>query len=594
MEFRILGPIEALSGGEPLQLGGVRQRALLAYFLLHIDEVVSADRLLDQLWIEPPGGGVAAVQTQVSRLRKVLGDRIATSGRGYELHLEPGELDLARFQSLLAAAGIEADPARRSALLREADALWHGEALAGIDAPFVAAEAAALEELRLAAMEDRLEADLARGLDGELVAELSALVVRHPLRERLRGQLILALYRSDRQADALEAYRETRRLLDEELGLEPGPALRELERAILRHDPVLKPVVTSIPDTEAVTRTSGRRGRLRAALAVGALAAVGATGALAVMLTDTDHATRSAPRSRTPAGATSQSTEHPVVVKRRTPSPKAHRPIKRNHGVKRRSSLRKAKPVVDTVTRPTTRNSALATTTAASPRPQTTTTRKPAKPLPKTVRILDEFDGNQIDGTIWYQIYQGSGWSLSQNGGHLEFAFSPAASPGGQYNVFGGHVGTHCKFPGDFDARVDFTLAQWPASNGVRIVLWSFFGPTNIGWQVWRWSGPQAGESYGSYTGTGQNASVSLADTTGSLRIARNNGVVTTYFFHNGRWQMLTSGRMSELATIAVGADGGPGDNSPFGGDEVVADFDNFSVNGVDPVCPAGSRPPSR
>lgn len=279
MEFRILGPVEASSGGQPLELGGARQRALLASLLLHANEVVSADRLLDELWAEPPGGGVTVLQTQVSRLRKLLGERIATSGRGYELRVQPGELDLERFKTLLAEAGATVEPRERSRLLRSADALWRGEALAGLDVPFAAAATAALEELRLGALEDRLEADLQRGLDGELVSELSALVVRYPLRERLRGQLILALYRADRQAEALDAYRQTRQMLDEQLGLEPSPALRELERAILRHDPSL--AGTRHRPTAAVTTSTTRRTRRRVyALLLGAALAAVTAGLL--------------------------------------------------------------------------------------------------------------------------------------------------------------------------------------------------------------------------------------------------------------------------------------------------------------------------
>jgi DNA-binding SARP family transcriptional activator len=163
MEYRVLGPVEASSGGRPLHLGGPQQHALLAYLLLHANAVVSADRLLDELWSVAPGGGVAALRTQVSRLRKQVGEALETSGRGYVLHVQSGELDLDRFRALLAEAGETFDPARRSELLREADELWRGDALSGLEAPFAASEAAALEELRLAALEDRIDADLALG-----------------------------------------------------------------------------------------------------------------------------------------------------------------------------------------------------------------------------------------------------------------------------------------------------------------------------------------------------------------------------------------------------------------------------------------------
>jgi DNA-binding SARP family transcriptional activator len=237
LDFRILGPVEVFAEGQPLALGGQRQRALLAYLLLHANGVVAGERLLDELWFEIPGGGLAALQTQVSRLRRILGDRIVTTGSGYSIRLEQGELDLDRFRSLLADAGAAADASERSLQLRAADALWRGAPLAGLDVPFAAAEAAGLDELRLAALEDRIEADLELGHDGECASELSGLIARHPLRERLRAQLILALYRSGRQADALEAYRQTRQMLDDELGLEPEPCAA---RARARH-PATRP-----------------------------------------------------------------------------------------------------------------------------------------------------------------------------------------------------------------------------------------------------------------------------------------------------------------------------------------------------------------
>ena len=140
MDFRILGSVEVLAEGEPLPVGGPRQRALLAYLLLNEHDVVSAERLIDELWYDPPAGGVQAVQTQVSRLRRALGGRITTTGGGYTIDLEPAELDLGRFRSLLADAGTALRPDERSRLLREADALWHGTPLQGIDGPFVAAE----------------------------------------------------------------------------------------------------------------------------------------------------------------------------------------------------------------------------------------------------------------------------------------------------------------------------------------------------------------------------------------------------------------------------------------------------------------------
>jgi predicted ATPase/DNA-binding SARP family transcriptional activator len=250
MEFGILGPLEATEDGRPLALGGTKQRSLLAMLLLHANEAVSRERLIDALWDgQPPGSAATALQVYVSQLRKVLdpgatrGDQelLVTRAPGYALQVEADQLDLRRFERLLgegraALARGKAETAR--ATLAEALALWRGAPLADLDTvPFAQREAPRLEELRLAAVEERVDADLALGRHADLVAELEPLTAAHPLRERLRGQLMLALYRAGRQADALAAYQDGRRALVDELGLEPGDALQQLERAILNHDP---------------------------------------------------------------------------------------------------------------------------------------------------------------------------------------------------------------------------------------------------------------------------------------------------------------------------------------------------------------------
>jgi DNA-binding SARP family transcriptional activator len=241
MDFRLLGPLEVVERGRPLALGGVKQRSLLAILLLEANELVSTDRLIDQLWgATPPATCAKSIQVYVSRLRKEIGDgRLATHGRGYVLRVEPSELDLARFEQLAAEAR-RADPDTAARKLREALGLWRGPPLADLAyEPFAQPEIARLEELRMAVLEQRIDADLASGRHAQLVGELESLVARHPLREGLRAQLMLALYRSARQAEALEAYQAARRELDEELGLEPSERLKLLEQAILRQDPAL-------------------------------------------------------------------------------------------------------------------------------------------------------------------------------------------------------------------------------------------------------------------------------------------------------------------------------------------------------------------
>jgi DNA-binding SARP family transcriptional activator len=239
MEFRILGPLEVTSDGKPLELGGAKQRALLAVLLLHANEVVSRDVLIDDLWDEaPPESGVKALQVYVSGLRKVLGkDRIGTKDPGYLLHVEDSEFDLARFLALRD----EARPA-------DALALWRGSPLSEFAySGFAQGEIARLEDIRLACLEDRIDDDLRAGRHAALTGELEALVSEHPLRERLRAQSMLALYRSDRQADALAVYQDARAALVEELGIEPGKLLRELHQAILNQDPGLDLSLTEVP-----------------------------------------------------------------------------------------------------------------------------------------------------------------------------------------------------------------------------------------------------------------------------------------------------------------------------------------------------------
>ncbi|MGZ8782151.1 MAG: ATP-binding protein [Gaiellaceae bacterium] len=249
MDFRILGLLEASAEGRVVALEAPKKRALLAILLLHANEPVASDRLIDDLWAgRPPATAPKVLQTYVSQLRKALGkDVIVTGSAGYCLHVDPDDFDLHRFERGAARAR-EAEPQVAAERLREALALWRGPPLAEFAyEPWARTEIGRLEELRLAALQDRIDAELALGRAGELVGELEVLIAEHPVSERLRGQLMLALYRADRQADALAAYRAARKTLVDTLGIEPGTALRSLERAILCHDPALdfSPVASS-------------------------------------------------------------------------------------------------------------------------------------------------------------------------------------------------------------------------------------------------------------------------------------------------------------------------------------------------------------
>jgi DNA-binding NarL/FixJ family response regulator/DNA-binding SARP family transcriptional activator len=249
VEYRILGPLEVVEGGEPVRLDRLKERLVLAVLLLHSNELVSRERLIDELWGEsPPPTAKKAVNGYISRLRKQLArnghDPIATADGGYRLEVGAGELDAADLRQLLATARertAAGEPEASADLLREALGLWRGPTLAGLLLESHGRdEVAQLDELRLTALIDRIDCDLALGRHEEVLGELHVLVGEHPLRERLRAQLMLALYRADRQAEALDAYQQAREVLVEELGIEPSPPLQRLQREILAQDPALE------------------------------------------------------------------------------------------------------------------------------------------------------------------------------------------------------------------------------------------------------------------------------------------------------------------------------------------------------------------
>jgi DNA-binding SARP family transcriptional activator len=266
LEFRILGPLEVWDGSSALRLGGHKQRALLAMLLLDAGRVVSVDRLIDGLWGDhPPRTAPTSLQNFVSGLRKTVGDGLLLHREpGYVLRVEPQGLDLERFRRRVDEAR-RLPPADRATALREALDLWRGPPLAdfAFDA-FAQTEISRLEELRLTALEARFDAELEAGHDGDLVAELESLVRNEPHRERLRAQLMLALYRTGRQAEALEVYLDARRTLVEELGIDPGPELQRLYSSILRQEPSLRPSATTprVDDQVAEVARAIAAGRL--------------------------------------------------------------------------------------------------------------------------------------------------------------------------------------------------------------------------------------------------------------------------------------------------------------------------------------------
>jgi DNA-binding SARP family transcriptional activator len=612
VEFRILGPVDALDEGRALPIGGPRQRALLALLLLNANEIVSSARLIDELWTaERPKDPPTALQNQVSRLRKALDGRLIGRSHGYVMRVEPGELDLERFRSLVAEAA-DADADKRAHILADALALWHGKPLSNVARePFAEHEAARLEEMRLAALEERIDADLVLGRHAELIGELHGLVVEHPLRERLRGQLMLALYRCGRQVEALDVFREGRRMLVEELGLEPSPELKALEGAILRQDPGL--AVPRAPRGISTAEAPSRRWRRRALVA--GLAAVALLVPTILLALTEDGET---PTSTPGAATTSVDATPPDDTKRRT-SPKrsthpaqmntADRPRPRRQRSEESATRRRATPAA-TTSRPS-KSRASAPTPPSAPRTRslppararsaarskkpaapattrqgTTTSRK--RPSPPAVtppapgqprRITDDFGDGRIDPRTWHLLVTGTEVNANERNGRFEVSIGPNAVAGGAYNVIDGHLGTHCRFAGDFDARVEYELLRWPPANGVNVGLAAFFANA----RVLRESEP-AGDFYESWIPPRFHQATAATGTNGAFRLARVGGAVTAYYrAGDGRWVTIDSARATGIAVIGPSA---TSTNEAFGHTQVEVAFDNFVVEGNAINCP--------
>jgi DNA-binding SARP family transcriptional activator len=596
MQLSLLCPVEAVGeDGTPLPLGGPRQRALLAYLLLHANRVVAADRLVEELWESPPRDAHAALQNQVSRLRKVLGDRLVTRAPGYLLRIEPGELDLDRFRAAVADAGSISDLSERSRVLREADALFRGTPLADVDAPFAAGEAAALEELRLAAVEARVDADLERGRHAELVPELGALVGHHPLRERLRGQHILALYRCGRQAEALEAYRDTRRTLDEQLGLEPSPALRELERAILTQDPELAVAVAPPPVEPALAPSAPpfapeslrrRRTGLVLAFALVVLALAIAAAATAVVLTRSSGPERASTGTSAVAAVTPVVTHHRVAHKTAphvvTAKAYAHPSAPMNRT--RAHRVVRQQPVAAPQTPPATTTAAAQTTPAARPKQRPKPVQQPpavtTTPAPSGVATFtDDFSETTPNTNLWNVTGNGSGYTWALQNGRLEVTIPPDAQPGGNYGMVGLGWASQCRFDGNYDERIDFQLLEWPPGVGAHVQLsgWVFPEPNAS-------SGRMINQYSDSYNGNiGQSWDlVDTHDQQGTLRLARVDGVTTAYYLAGGKWVVLHAGNASGKVQLGIEVFATANE---WTHKQIRVAFDNFSVTASDVVC---------
>jgi DNA-binding SARP family transcriptional activator len=593
VEFRILGPVEALDEGKPLPIGGPRQRALLALLLLHANETVSSDRLIDDLWAaEQPKDPHTALQNQVSRLRKALDGRITGQSHGYMIRVEPGELDLDRFEGYVAEAA-ELDATERARGLHDALALWHGAPLSNVaHEPFAELESARLEELRLAALEERINADLELGRHADLVGELQTLVGEHPLRERPRGQLMLALYRCGRQAEALDVFRRGRQLLVEELGLEPSAELKELEAAILRQDSDLivpSPRRRGVAEVET-TRHARRRRTLIAALAVLALV----VPSLVLAMIDGDESPTPAPAAETTPPAPPQSarrvapsttnaaTERSQPRSRtkaskaaRVAGPAASQPSPVSALPPPAAARRKAKSPTKAKKPAGSPAAARDTTTPSTPPPPTS-----PPPAGEYRKITDDF-ANGFDEKIWHRLITGTGVEAEVRNGRFEVTIGADAVEGGPYKVISGQLGTHCRFPGDFDARLEYELLRWPTANGVQVALAAFFADARVA----RESYP-GGDYYQSSIPPSFKQAEATTGTNGTLRLARVNGTLTTYVrTRDGDWQKIDSGQATGVAVLAPAAQSS---NQRFGDKDVQVAFDNFVVEGNAINCPPG------
>jgi len=579
MDFRILGSLEVWDGERQIELAGPKRRAVLAFLLLHANEVVAVDRLVDQLWGEKaPRNAAAALQTHVSRLRKELGaDVVATRAWGYVLRIEPGELDLERFTQSTAAA--ESLPAgERAAKLRDALALWRGPPLEDLAfEPGLAGDISRLEELHLTVLENRIDADLEAGNQAGLVPELEALIAEQPLRERLRGQLILALYRSGRQAEALEVYRETRRVLADELGLEPSPELRELERAILQQDPALR----ASPAIATVAAEPGVRPGRRRRIVVGAFLALllaGLGAATAYSLSRTTTASGKSPtesiavveHGSTRSGDPSESggTGHETTTKES----------------KQKTTTRK-KQSDGRATRKTT-TSARTTTTTTPPSESTPSGGITPPRKPKPVHIADDFSNAVLNRRIWKTWGTGTGSSYVQSNGEGVFSIAAGATFDPRIDNASSNIGTKCVFPGNFDARVDFTLPVWPPANGAAISLQGLAGGGySVIELIQRVTAPW-GDGYQAWPGGTAAGLMQFPDDSGRLRLTRSHGIIRAQFSHGGQWQEMGHKRFGGEIRIDLNVGAFEQD---WQGQDISAAVDNFTLTAPDARCPAGS-----
>jgi DNA-binding SARP family transcriptional activator len=580
MEFRLLGAFEVWDGEQPVEIAGVKRRALLALLALRANEVVRSELLIDELWGErPPRNAVSALHTHVSRLRKTLGaDTIASREWGYVLRADASDIDLRRFEALVA----EAEPLaaqQRAAKLAEALALWRGAPLADlVNEPALQHDIARLEELRLSTLERRIEADLEMGRTTEPVGELETLVAKQPLREHLRWLLILALYRAGRQAEALEVYRETRRVLTEELGLEPSLALKELEQAILRQDPSLEANATH-PGAEPPAEEPDSKRRRIPPVALLALLAVGLAGtATAIALVRPEKGTSSGTATEAIFETLPTTVTDPATITH--PATEGHQTAPATTDTTTTRPAHTTSGGATTSTKPTTTN-----------RPTTTVPHKPPEkpshvvPTQNPVAITDNFSDPALDSRIWTTWSAGSGSTYTQTNG--QGVFSIVANPTFDPNInnVSTNIGTECEFPGNFDARIGFTLLQWPSANGVSISLNALQGGSySTAELMQRFTAPW-GDGYQAWP---SGSITLLPDKYGTLRLTRSRGILHAYFSRGNKW--IQSGEKPFRGEVRLDLNVGAF-KKDWQQQNVSAAVDNFVVKTPKADCPAGSNP---
>jgi len=609
MEFRVLGPLEVRRDGRLIDLRGSKRRAVLALLVLQANEIVRTDRLIEDLWgAEQPANAPAALHTHVSRLRKDLGeDVLVTKPWGYVLRAPPESVDLRRFEELVQEA--RPLPAReRSEKLEAALALWRGPALADLaNESALVSEIGRLEELRQSVVEQRIDAQLELGEHGEAIRVLEGLIAAHPLRERLRGQLILALYRAGRQAEALETYRETRRVLVDELGIEPSPELRELERAILRQDPSLASASGPPAPPPTEPRPPASRWRWpRSPLLIGAAVLVVIAGAGVAVLATPSSSTPHAEAAKPPAS-------HAVVTEPR-PTSRGQSVVVAKKKKQRHKSRLNPKPrgrhdrpsngSAGSSAAPTTPKQSKQATTSQSaqeePPAQKPKTKPKTKPKPKSKPrspyvywIADDFADSAPEPVRWNFASNNEAVAAVERNGRLELSVDPGRVPEGL--SFDTNYGTQCFLDGDFDVRVNFSLLKWPPRNGVNVYLRAWLPQAQalsafVGRTGQAAAGGYVFEAYttgfGSY-GTG----VQTADTDGQLRARRVGGMLSTYYGYHGRWIRLASLPRRGLVRLLIGWNG---NSEEFGHQEAVVAFDDFSATADSVDCPGLPEPPKK